>query len=86
MSRQFALTTSDNKFDPIKEFDEWYEFDEKEKGYHTCSYLAKMAHTCDAFSDSLNDEIIEQAIDDIVEQNLLGLFTNYEVNYVKVVA
>lgn len=85
MSKQFAITTSDNPFNPIEKFDAWYEFDE-EKGYHSCQYLARMAHTSDCFSDALNEEIIEEAIDDIVKRNIIGLLTGYEVNYLKVTA
>lgn len=82
MSKQFALTTSDNPFSPITQFDEWFEYDE-EKGYHTCSYLARIAATSPDLSDADNDEEIERAVDEIVKLNLLGIVTEYAVNYVK---
>ena len=36
-----ALTTIDNPYDPITDFDNWYLYDEQ-KGYHTSSYLARL--------------------------------------------
>lgn len=83
-TKEFALTTSDNPFNPIEKFDEWYEYDE-EKGYHTCSYLARIAKISPGLSDTYNDDIIETAIDEIVRENLIGIETAFKVNYVKVV-
>ena len=40
------LTTVDNPFDPFEQFTSWFMFDE-EKGYHTCSYLGRIARTSD---------------------------------------
>lgn len=37
MARRCAITTFDNPYDPLENFDEWYRFDE-DKGYHTCSF------------------------------------------------
>lgn len=67
------LTTTDNPFDPFTEFDSWFQYDE-EKGYHTCSYLARIAKTSSELSDKDNDEEIERAIDRIVELNVLGIY------------
>lgn len=75
--REVAITTSDNPFDPLDDFDRWYQFD-VEKGYNTCAYLARIAHPSDALSDSLNDLEIENAIDEILRFNLTG-------NYKKIV-
>ena len=82
MSKQFALTTSDNPFNPITQFDEWFEYDE-EKGYHTCAYLARIAATSPQLSDIDNDLEIERAIDEICSINLLGIVTAGAVNYIK---
>ena len=38
------LTTVDNPFDPIKQFDQWFLFD-VEKGYNSSAYLARIART-----------------------------------------
>ena len=81
--RQFALSTSDNPWNPIKNFDEWLAFDES-KGYHSCSYLARMAMTSSNLSEEMNDKIIEAAINEIVRFDLLGLLTSGEIHYQKV--
>lgn len=67
------LTTTDNPFDPFSQFDAWYRFDEG-KGYHSCSYLARIARTSDQLSPVENDEEIERAIDDIIKYNPLGIY------------
>lgn len=60
-----ALSTKDNPFNPFTEFDKWYSYDESH-GYHSCSYLARMAVVSESLSDSENEEEIESAIDEIV--------------------
>lgn len=67
------ITTIDNPYDPFTQFDEWYEYDES-KGYHTCSYLDRVVRTSDDLSELDQALAIEQAIDEIVEYNLLGLY------------
>lgn len=71
------LTTRDNPFDPFTQFDEWFAYD-VEKGYNTCGYLARIAKVSDDLSEEMNAYATEQAIDEIIELNLLG-------NYMKVV-
>jgi len=65
------ITTEDNPYDPFTEFDAWYSFDTL-NGYHTCSYLARIANTSEELPDEINAEAIEQAIDEIVQLNLTG--------------
>ena len=77
MTRLVMLTTKDNPYDPFVQFDEWYAFDEG-KGYHTCSYLGRIAKTSLDLSEADYILAVEQAIDDICKLNLTG-------NYVKVV-
>ena len=67
------LTTTDNPFDPFDDFDRWYAFDEA-KGYHTCSYLAKIARTSDEFSQEDQLKENERAIDEIVKLNINGKY------------
>lgn len=67
------LTTIDNPFDPFAQFEEWKAFDEA-KGYHTCSYLARIAKTSDELSEADESLTIEQAINEIVKLNILGIY------------
>ena len=64
-----ALTTFDNPFDPLKEFEKWFNFDTVVKGYNSCGYLARIARTSDHLSDAENEDEIERAIDEIVALN-----------------
>ena len=68
-----AITTVDNPFDPIDDFDQWFSFDE-EKGYHTCSYLARIARVTDTMSDEEVSEEVERAIDEILDHDFLGIY------------
>ena len=67
------LTTIDNPYNPFTEFDEWLSFDTA-KGYNTCGYLARIAMSSDELSDADQSLAIEQAIDEIVEMNVNGLY------------
>ena len=51
----------------------WYMFD-VEKGYNSCSYLARIAKTSSDLTDKEYSEIIEAAVDEIVEMNILGIY------------
>lgn len=70
---EYMLTTSDNPFDPFTQWDEWYAFDEA-KGYHTCSYLARITKSSDALSEADESLAIDLAIDEIVQLNILGIY------------
>jgi hypothetical protein len=65
------LTTIDNPFDPFTQFDEWYSWDEA-SGYHTSSFLARIVKTSDELSEADQDLAIEDAIDEIIKQNVQG--------------
>ena len=73
------LTTTDNPFDPFTDFDNWFQYDES-KGYHTCSYLSRIAKVSSDLSDQDNEEIVSRAIDEIVSLNLLGIYEKVERN------
>ena len=70
---EFMLTTTDNPFNPFTHFDDWYAFDVA-KGYHTCSYLARILISSDDLSEEEQDLALSQAIDEIVDINLLGIY------------
>lgn len=73
MEGQYALTTFDNPFDPFEQFASWFLFD-VEKGYNSCSYLARIARTSDQFSDEENSLEIEKAIDEIIKQDFMNIY------------
>lgn len=70
---KFALTTFDNPYDPFDQFDSWYQFDTS-KGYNTCCYLDRIAHTSDQLSDKENEAEIERAIDEIIKYDFMNIY------------
>ena len=73
MSNESMLTTIDNPFDPFEQFTLWFLFD-IEKGYYTCSRLARIVNIQDDFSQKEIDEEIERAIDEIIEYDVLNIY------------
>ena len=65
MNGECALTTIDNPYDPFEQFESWFLFD-TEKGYNSCSYLARIAQTTDEMSEIEKNIEIERAIDEII--------------------
>lgn len=76
MTRQCALTTFDNPFDPFEQFDSWFLFD-TEKGYNSCAYLGRIAKTSDQMSDEENDREVERAIDEIVKYDFMNIYKKF---------
>jgi hypothetical protein len=66
------LTTVDNPFNPFVEFDSWFAFD-RDAGYHTPALLARVAVYSEELSESDRNLAIEIAIDEIIQENVLGL-------------
>ncbi len=67
------LTTVDNPYDPFTQYDEWYAFDYA-AGYHTPSFLARIVKTSDELSEADQQLAICDAIDEIVKENVLGVY------------
>lgn len=67
------LTTVDNPFDPFDQFDQWLMFD-IEKGYNTCSRIARIANYNDAMSEKESDDEFKRAIDEIIKYDFLNIF------------
>lgn len=61
----FRITTVDNPYNPFTQFNDWYKFD-TEKGYNTCSYLARLIPNVEILTDEERLEQEENAIDEIV--------------------
>jgi len=75
--KEFMLTTVDNPYDPFTQYDEWYAFDIR-MGYGTASFLGRVAKTSDELSSTDQQLVINQAIQEIVEENVLGLYMKVE--------
>lgn len=73
MKDVYMLTTVDNPYSPFTQPDAWYNYD-RSMGYYTPEYLARIANTSVVLSDAQNDVIIDDAIDEIVTLNVLGIY------------
>ena len=73
VSNECMLTTVDNPFNPFNQFDDWMRFD-MDKGYNSCSYLARIANTSDALTDEENNAEVERAIDEIISLDFQDLY------------
>lgn len=71
MLNQCALTTFDNPFNPFEQFNDWFMFD-IEKGYYSCSRLARIMKVSEQMSDEELMIETERAIDEIIRYD----FTN----------
>ena len=67
------LTTIDNPFNPFDDFTSWFMYD-VEKGYNSCSYVARIAKTSEQFTEKENNEEIERAIDEIIEHDFMSIY------------
>ena len=76
-TRQVALTTTDNPYDPFDQYDQWYAFD-TQAGYCTDAYVARILRSSDELPEQEQDSDYENAINEILKYNLTG-------NYKKVI-
>ena len=72
-NKELFITTIDNPYNPLTQFDLWYSYD-LSKGYDSCSYLARIAITSDALTDKENEEEIERAIDEIIKLDPFNIY------------
>lgn len=70
---EYMLTTVDNPYDPFTQYDEWFVWDTS-VGYNTAAFLARITKTSDDLSEPDQMVAIQAAIDEIVEENVLGVY------------
>jgi len=66
------LTTKDNPWNPFDHWREWYTWDST-AGYHTSGLLARRVSNSEELSELAQQEIINEAINEIVEENYNGV-------------
>jgi len=77
MARKLALTTIDNPHDPINDFPAWFAYDVA-SGYNTLSFLGRIFVGSDELSDSDHEQAVELAIDEIIRENVSGVYRKVE--------
>jgi len=70
---EHMLTTEDNPWNPFTQFKEWLAFDEA-AGYRSLAFLARVVKSSNELSESYQNVAIEQGIDEIVRENVLGIY------------
>lgn len=73
------LTTIDNPYSPVTHWDEWFAYD-AERGYHTPDFLARVVITSDELSELDQDLALEDAIDEIIRENVLGIYKKVPID------
>ena len=80
MVNESMLTTFDNPFNPFEQFDSWFQFD-VEKGYYSCSLLARIAKIGDDFTEKEISEENERAIDEIIKYDFTNTYRKVQKEY-----
>jgi len=71
--KKTMLTTIDNPHSPFDDFNAWYSYDVS-SGHHTCSFLARILNDSDQLSETDQDHAVSLAIDEIVRENVTGIY------------
>lgn len=79
MAKVCMLTTTDNPFDPFDQFISWFMYD-IEKGYYSCSRLARIARIEDEMTEQEVDAEIERAIDELIKLDFTDKYKKVERN------
>lgn len=73
MNGEYMITTIDNPYDPFEQFVSWFLYD-IEKGYYTCSKLARLTNITEEMSDVEIDREYDKAIDLLIEHDFLNIY------------
>jgi hypothetical protein len=76
---EYMLTTVDNPFDPFTQWDEWLAYD-TQAGYNTPGMLDRIAKVSNDLSEADQAYAIQIAIDEIVEENVSGMWRKVSRN------
>jgi hypothetical protein len=76
---EFMLTTMDNPWNPWTHWDEWLAFDHS-MGYDTPSLLARVSGFSFDLSDTDQDLVVQEAIDEIVKRDFLDRYRKISKN------
>jgi hypothetical protein len=69
---EYMLTTIDNPYNPHTQYDEWDQYDQQ-AGHHTSSFLARVVITSHDLSEEDQNFAIQEAIQEIVRENVSGI-------------
>jgi hypothetical protein len=78
--KRAMISTIDNPHSPFDDFPAWYDYDVS-SGYHSTEFLGRLVHLSDQQSDADYDLAVEQAVDEIVRENVLGIYIKVEKEF-----
>jgi len=81
VNENHMLTTIDNPYNPFTHWDDWLQYD-MEQGHHSLALLARVTRTSDELPDAVQSQAIEDAILEIVTENVSGLHIRVTENWV----
>ena len=73
----YMLTTTDNPFSPVTQYDEWLTWDMAT--HNSNALLARVAYSSPDLSQADQDLAIQEAIDEIVTENVSGVHTKVRI-------
>ena len=89
VDKSYRLTTIDNPYNPITEFDEWFAFD-SEKGYNSCSFLNRIVEknlqlkfnskSFNALSPFEQKKLVDFSINEIINEDVLGIYIKIPIS------
>jgi len=79
---EYMLTTVDNPFNPFTMFDEWLVYDTM-MGYDSSAFLARVAKVSIDLSEPDQELAIQDAIEEIVKENVSGMWRKVSKNSAK---
>ena len=80
MVKRSMVTTIDNPHSPFDDFPSWYDYDVR-SGYHTSALLGRIVQVSDQQSEADYELAVEQAVDEIVKENVSGMFVKVEKEF-----
>jgi hypothetical protein len=78
----YMLTTVDNPWNPFTSFKQWHAYDAN-CGYDTPSFLARILQSSDEISPPDQELALEYAIEEIIQENVNGLYRKVSKNSAK---
>lgn len=73
--QSYLLTTVDNPYDPVNDFDKWYDYDMR-KGHNTCGKLASLAYTSASTVMAEDQRNINAAVDELIRLDAMVALSN----------
>lgn len=70
--QSYMLTTVDNPYNPLTEFEDWLAWD-THAGYYSLALLGRVGYYSDDLSEADQELAVQQAIDEIVTENVSGM-------------